>query len=1105
MPEGRILKISKGVRMLRSSVRVLSTFIFAISVFGFSALAQNQYEGREISEVALTFENDNRNGSSGEQLRLIARDAMGARFSSVKVRDAIEALYKTKRVASVLVEASNTASDAVNVKFIVKPISQVARVNIKLPAGPNQNVTEQELRVKINLIEPGKAVSEQTLRNNSDSILDYLRDNGYFRAEVTYEQQAIKDLADVEVTFNVVPGTRATVENFNIAIKRFDATRLAKEIKLKRGEPFTQNAVAADVARIREALRKENFLAPTINEPRVVYDSESNKIGISLTGETGPAVEVTVVTEKEKIGRSTQTRLLPLKREGTLDYAAIIEGERRLENHYQEQGYFFADVVAVCSVEPALTDGDASAVKNDTAFLCSALNAAELTDSKVEVKYTVNLNRRLKLVDIRLEGTDQFTIDEIATVLDSQRANILGIIPLFGYGRGYTSERILAEDSSTIRSLLRELGYRDADVRVNQGVSLDGESLIITFVIDEGKPTVISEVLIEGNSAFDDAALLSQLPAITGSNFSRAKLRNGQRKLSEFYSQRGYYEAVVDFSIDELPVDATSTEKKFRIVYRIENEGKQFYIDRILVTGVNDTKPEAVLHAVTMNAGELLKAADIYSSEQNLYSSDAFSRVVVKPEPAGERPDGARSADVIIDVVEQAPRILSWGGGYSTDLGWSGFADVRHFNLLGRLWQGGARIRWSQQQQLVQMDFVNPRFLRDGEKRFAPLTLSVQYQRDSTVTRFFRSAFDSGTFGIVQRLDNNGNPIDEFGADAGSPTLNRFTLTAETNRTISRKGRSIIFFKYRFEDVRLFNVQSLLIRDLLIPDSRIRISGFGATFVRDTRRNCSVKYTILDIIASGEPGEPCRYSASDPTHGDYFTAEYNVSVPVLGANIGFNKFQASYNYYYTFKRLKNTTLAGRAILGLADVFSRNQQFPSTVFPDLEDILPISERFFAGGSNTLRGFDFESAGPRVVVVPQGTFRNSNGEAVFLDPFTIPLGGNALAVVNLEARIPLTKSLRAVPFYDGGNVFRRIGDIANPPDVPPGDVFRQNIRALWSHTVGLGFRLKTPVGGEFGIDYGYLLNPPRFLIPQINAPNAIYQLQQSQLHFRFSQAF
>ncbi len=212
-----------------------------------------------------------------------------------------------------------------------------------------------------------------------------------------------------------------------------------------------------------------------------------------------------------------------------------------------------------------------------------------------------------------------------------------------------------------------------------------------------------------------------------------------------------------------------------------------------------------------------------------------------------------------------------------------------------------------------------------------------------------------------------------------------------------------------------------------------------------------------------------------------------------------------YNIYYTFPSLKNTTLAGRAILGLANVFSSGNRFANTPTPDLEGLLPISERFFAGGANTLRGFDFESAGPRVVVVPTGTFRDRNRNPIFLDPFTIPFGGNALAVVNLEARIPLTKSIRAVPFYDGGNVFRRVSDIFNPPYVPANDVLQQNLRALWSHTVGLGLRLKTPVGGEFGIDYGYLLNPPRFQIPQVSGPNAIYQLPQSQIHFRFSQAF
>ena len=90
------------------------------------------------------------------------------------------------------------------------------------------------------------------------------------------------------------------------------------------------------------------------------------------------------------------------------------------------------------------------------------------------------------------------------------------------------------------------------------------------------------------------------------------------------------------------------------------------------------------------------------------------------------------------------------------------------------------------------------------------------------------------------------------------------------------------------------------------------------------------------------------------------------------------------------------------------------------------------------------------------------------------------------------IPLSDSVRAVPFYDGGNVFRRVGDIFNPPAVPANDPFTANLRAVWSHTVGLGLRIKTPIGGEFGVDYGWLLNPPRFLIPQAVGQTPVYRL-------------
>jgi outer membrane protein insertion porin family len=1078
--------------------------IVVYSTLAIALIAQVELNDRPIQNISIVFPNGGPNPADEEEFHSIAEQAVGATYSVVRIRDSIEALHKTNKIVSVSVEAEQ-ATNGVNLRYVIKRKAQAQKVSIDIQNVLGDPVTEQELMFKLNLLDPGTPITEQTLQNNANIILEYLRDRGFFNAQVTYTETPLQNQTDVSVTFHVRPNVQAKVSSFNVNVAGADNAKIQLDLKLKPGELYSRDQLNTDLEKIRSDLRDQNFLAPELDEPRVVYDSEKNAINISVEGKVGPTVTVKVEAGKESVkSKSTLSKLIPILSQGTLDYSAIVEGERRLENFYQEKGFFFANITPKCSVTPPFTEEEASAVTNNTEFLCSALGSAELTNRKVEVVYEGDLNRRLNLTDIRLKGTTQFTIEDIKPALESQESNILGFIPIFGYGHGLTSQRLLDQDATTIKSLLRELGYRDAQVRVNQGVSPTADNLIITFEVEEGPPTVVSDVSVAGNKEIDTATLLGLVNDLVGKNHSRARVRNAQQKLSTFYSEHGYFDARITTS-ETFAEEQNADRKTVKVAFKVENEGKKVVINRILVTGNIDTKPQAVLKAVTLKPNEFLKRTDIYTSEQNLYSSDVFDRVDIKPQPAGPGPNGSRLSDVIISVEEQAPRLIQYGGGYSTDLGGNGFIDLRHFNLLGNLWQGGARIRWSQRQQIVQFDFVHPRFMPDGKNRFAPLRLTAEYQRDSTVTRFFRSAFDRGTFGIVQRLDENGNPVDEFGNNAGSPTINRLTFTAETNKTLNRSQRTVIYFRYRYEDVRLLNIDSLLIKDLLLPDSRVRISGFGATFIRDTREKCSIKYSILETIARGEPADRCRYDAADPTRGDYLTAEYNVSIPALGANIGFHKLQLSYNYYYSFPSLRNATIAARAILGLATVFSRGNRFSSAQFPDLEGILPISERFFAGGAYTLRGFDFEEAGPRVVVVPQGVFRNSKGDPVFLDPFTVPFGGNALAVVNIEGRIPLTDSVRAVPFYDGGNVFRRIGDIFNPPDVPANDVFRQNLRALWTHTVGLGLRIKTPIGGEFGIDYGVLLNPPRFLVPQQAGPNAIYQLKQGQLHFRFSQAF
>jgi outer membrane protein insertion porin family len=1056
------------------------------------------------AQTAATTTTVQRDQAAEAELLSLLHVAPNSAYSTLRIRESLEALFRDGSVACARVEVSEvgTAGGPLRLRFIVRRQVKVGEVKLDLGVLPQGSpISGDELRARLNMLEPGARVTVQTLRNNADLIQAYLRDRGFYRAEVDYTEELDASATRAAITFRIAPGEQSTVGTFDIVVKGFDVGTVRPTLKLQPGAAFTREALGEDINRVRQAIIKQGYLAPQLDDPQVSLDSAHNVVTVKLNGSIGPKVVVT--TTDYDLREKTRRELLPILREGTIDLSAIEEGARRLRNRLQQDGWFFADVEPVCTITPRPPVSD---VPNGTTQTCENLNPAELSGSTVNIVYDVERGRRFKLTDIRITGTDQLTLDDVEDDLKTQKANALGFIPLLGYGRGYTSRERLEDDRRLIEARLRDLGYRRAAVEVRQGVSLEGENLIITFAVTEGALTRVAGVEIRGNQIYTEgrlreemnssqcrerlrskdpdtnARLHDQFRTIIDAPFSRTGARADGDCILNLYARDGYIDAQLDFSIVELP--RKGDDEQVRLVYTISNEGDKVFINHIFVNGNVLTKKEAILKIITLAEGEVLRADRLTESERLLYATDAFRQVIIRTENAGETAAGFRRRDVIIDVEETKPRILDYGGGFSTDNGPLGFIELRNANLFGQLRQGAVRLRASRNQQLLRFEYFDPRFRQYGSsgdvRQFMPLSLSLQYQRDSTVTRFFRSTIDRGNFGIVQRLDEDGNPIDEFGNPAGEPTINRFTFNAETQRVISRDTRSILFLRYNYEDVRLFNINSLLIAPILRPDRAIRTSRVAATFVRDTRD-----------------------SQFDATRGEYLTLDYGLALRELGGNISFNKLQFNYRRYYKLgERLRRSTvLAGNISLGLANLFNPSDRNDNGVIDEVDQTLPISERFFSGGSTTLRGFGYEEAGPRSVI-QGGIFRNQKGELVTLQPFLVPIGGNALAVVNLEARTPLTKVFQVVPFYDGGNVFFRIGDIFGHKLEPGED---PNLHVKWTHTVGLGLRIKTPLGGALAIDYGYLLSPPEFLLDPAAADPQIIRLRHGQLHFRFTQTF
>ena len=1082
------------------------------------------YEGRQIVGVELVFEGSRNFPTVQAEFMTLLRVAPNTPFSAVRVRESLQALFDSGRVANARVEVIDEGSGRtgpVRLRFVVQRQIQISDVRIEIAPTTGEPLSEDEIRSRLNFVQVNTRLTKQLIERNADEIQIYLRDRGYYNATVEPVEELDRSGVRAAVTYRINPGAQARVDAFDIQIAGFTVPPAVRSsLALQPGMPFSREDLAADVKKIRDALITAEFLSPSLEDPDVVRDPEKNVVKILLKGAQGP--KVTVAVTNLELSDKKQRELLPVKREGNIDYSAIVEGGRRIRNDLQEDGFFFAEVTQTCTVSNPPADIGA----NGTEETCQNLNPATLSGHTVAINYDVERGRRFRLSDIRVTGTNKLSFADIEANLKSQKANAIGLIPFLGYGRGFTSLTLLEQDRRTVEAFMRDLGYRKAKAQVLQGVSIDGESLIITFQVDEGPLTRVAGVEVKGNQIHTDEKIRQELGTVIGGPYSRTQARYDADRVAALYSREGYVDARIDFSVVELPMKGD--DEQVRLVYSLASEGEKVFINQIIINGVTGdrnarrNKRNAIMRAVPLAEGDILRADRISEAERELYLTDAYRQVIIHTEPAGESREGYQRRDVIIDVEEKKPNVMDYGGGYSTDAGALGLFEISNVNLMNKLRHGAMRLRGSRLQQLVRLEYLDPRFARYNKTDFAPLSASVEYTRDSTVTRFFRSAIDRGTEGIVQRLDEDGNPINIFGERVDEPTINRFTAALETQRILDRKTRTIVFGRISYEDVRLYNLESLVLRPILEPDKKVRLSRLGVSFVRDTRERCEHALLPTRMLDSderpGKPGEVCRYNQVDATRGSFLSADYSVALRQLGGNISFNRFQGMYRTYYKVNALRDTVFASNFTLGLANIFNPRDRDENGRIDEIDLTLPISERFFSGGSTTLRGFSFEEAGPREVVIPLGEFRDQDNNVVTLNPFTVPVGGNALAVVNLEARVPLTRSTQIVPFYDGGNVYRRVGDLFGKKDetpIPPGDILTEirltNLKARWSNTVGLGLRWQTPFGGVLAVDYGFLLNPPEFLIPQrgpgggFDGTPAIFRLHRTALHFRITQTF
>jgi outer membrane protein assembly factor BamA len=256
-----------------------------------------------------------------------------------------------------------------------------------------------------------------------------------------------------------------------------------------------------------------------------------------------------------------------------------------------------------------------------------------------------------------------------------------------------------------------------------------------------------------------------------------------------------------------------------------------------------------------------------------------------------------------------------------------------------------------------------------------------------------------------------------FGRDLDSFVTAFWEEEERTSFDYNRKGgvlqvgqtldsRTTLIYRYLYQDTNVFNIE-VLPEEIDRQFRTYTVSGPAFSVVWDTR---------------DDPLEPRR--------GVFFGSDLGLSVDALGgASYVKGFFQAA-----NVRRLRSD---------LAFVLSARLGLAATYGAGSAPLLPLPERFFAGGAYGPRGWPVDEVGPKIIT-PEGE--------------VFPTGGNALLLGGAELRYDLTRSFQLATFLDIGNVYLEVRDLSIP-----------NLRK----SVGLGVRYLTPIG-PIRLDYGHKIH-------------------------------
>lgn len=396
------------------------------------------------------------------------------------------------------------------------------------------------------------------------------------------------------------------------------------------------------------------------------------------------------------------------------DKSQLDRAEQEVKRQYLSQGKYGATVKAVVS---------------------------PLERNRVAVRFDIEEGAVSKIRSINIVGNQAFSIDDL-------RAEFLLTTPnwmsWWNKDDQYSKQKLNA-DLETLRSFYLNKGYLEFNIDSTQvSITPDKKDIYITVNVTEGEKYTISEVKLAGETIVPDTEIQQLISVKKGDTFSREKITESSKAISDRLSNEGYAFSNVN------PVPEVNKEQHTAAFTFFVDPGKRVYVRRINIAGNTRTRDEVVRREVRQLESAWYASDKINRSKERLVRTDFFSDVNVET-PAV--PGTTDQVDLNISVTEKSTGSIQFGAGLSSNEGVVLGVTVNQNNFLGTGNRVSAQINTGKVNTTYSLSYTDPYFTPDGVSRGFDI-----YRRDVNTSSLNVASYNTSSYGGGVRF---GIPLNE--------------------------------------------------------------------------------------------------------------------------------------------------------------------------------------------------------------------------------------------------------------------------------------------------------------------------------------------------------